>query len=216
MPQPTTTTIITAEALATAASPASISKPSFPDSKPPLPEPSSKAKLSSPPEPTPAPKDAKEPESESFHPDDKPDELADVDIIDMTIFNQIIELDEDDTHEFSNGMASAYFAQAEQTFKDMDIALNGGDLKKLSSLGHFLKGSSAALGLYKVQALCAKIQHYGLKRDEKADEDLTEEESLSRIKTLRLQVKGEYDIAEKWLKKWYDANATAAPDEEDS
>ena len=62
--------------------------------------------------------------------------------------------------------------------------------------------------------MCAKIQHYGLRRDEEKDENLTEEESLSRIKALRLYVKEEYDIAEKWLKKWHDASATAAPDQE--
>lgn len=41
----------------------------------------------------------------------------------MTIFNQILELDEDETHDFSKGMTTAYFAQAEQTFEDMDNAL---------------------------------------------------------------------------------------------
>ncbi|KAG6900041.1 hypothetical protein C0993_003672 [Termitomyces sp. T159_Od127] len=200
----------TAEHTVIAETPASISRPSTPDSKPPL------TKLSPSPETTPPPEDANDTKVEPSSPVDKANGIADADIIDMTIFNQIIELDEDETHEFSMGMATAYFAQAEQTFKDMDIALNEKGLQKLSSLGHFLKGSSAALGLHKVQALCEKIQHYGLKRDEEADENLTGEESLSRIKTLRLQVKQEYDIAEKWLKKWYDTNATAAPDEEAS
>ncbi|KAG5353204.1 hypothetical protein C0989_009385 [Termitomyces sp. Mn162] len=207
---------MTAEPPATAAFSASISKPSHSESKTPLPETSpTRVKPSPPPEPTPAPKDAKE-KSEPTLPANHTNELVDADIIDMVTFNQIIELDEDETHEFSNGMITAYFAQAEQTFKNMDIALNEEDLKKLSSLGHFLKGSSAALGLYKVQALCAKIQHNGQRRDEEKDENLTEEESLSRIKALRLHVKEEYDIAEKWLKKWYDTNTTAAPDEEDS
>ncbi|GME85961.1 unnamed protein product [[Candida] boidinii] len=36
-------------------------------------------------------------------------------------------------------------------------------LKKLSSLGHYLKGSAAALGLHKVQAECERIQNYGNK-----------------------------------------------------
>ncbi|KAG6891643.1 hypothetical protein C0992_012692 [Termitomyces sp. T32_za158] len=195
---------------ATTEASASISKPSPPDSKPPLIE------LSPSPEPAPPPEDANGTKPEPSLPVDKADETADADIIDMTIFNQIIELDEDETHEFSMGMTTAYFAQAEQTFKDMDVALTENGLKKLSSLGHFLKGSSAALGLHKVQASCEKIQHYGLKRDEEANEDLTVEESLSRIKTLRRQVKEEYDVAEKWLKKWYDTNATAMPDEETS
>ncbi|OUM54801.1 hypothetical protein BVG19_g4232 [[Candida] boidinii] len=36
-------------------------------------------------------------------------------------------------------------------------------LKKLSSLGHYLKGSAAALGLHKVQEECERIQNYGNK-----------------------------------------------------
>lgn len=44
-------------------------------------------------------------------------------IIDMETFRQILELDEDETHDFSSGMAWAYFAQARSTFDDMDGAL---------------------------------------------------------------------------------------------
>lgn len=40
----------------------------------------------------------------------------------MDTFQQILDLD-DDTHEFSKGMAWAYFSQAEDTFKEMDGAL---------------------------------------------------------------------------------------------
>ena len=41
----------------------------------------------------------------------------------MDTFGQILELEEDDTYEFSIGMTQAYFSQAETTFKDMDAAL---------------------------------------------------------------------------------------------
>ena len=44
-------------------------------------------------------------------------------VIDFETFNQILDLDEDDTHDFSLGMAEAYFTQASTTFKDMDTAL---------------------------------------------------------------------------------------------
>lgn len=74
---------------------------------------------------------------------------------------------------------------------------------KLSSLGHFLKGSSAALGVFKVQASCEKIQHYGQLRDEEANKDLTDELALSKIGSLLGAVKGEYADAEKALKGWY-------------
>ncbi len=38
------------------------------------------------------------------------------------------------------------------------------DLPKLSDLGHFLKGSSAALGFVKVKDHCQVIQQYGKKQ----------------------------------------------------
>ena len=77
------------------------------------------------------------------------------------------------------------------------------DLAKLSRLGHFLKGSSAALGVQKVQASCEKIQHYGQLRDEEKGEDLTTEEALKKIESLLGTVKSEYGTAESALKAWY-------------
>ncbi|KAF8895278.1 Hpt, histidine phosphotransferase protein [Infundibulicybe gibba] len=129
-------------------------------------------------------------------------EVGVIDIIDMDTFQQILDLDDDD-HEFSRGMAWAYFSQVEQTFTEMDAALKAKDLTELHSLGHFLKGSSAALGVSKVQASCENIQHYGNLRDEEAFKDLTPAEALSLISARLTQVKVEYSVAEKWLKKWY-------------
>jgi len=137
---------------------------------------------------------------------------SDADIIDMETFEQILELDEEDSREFSRGMTTAYYSQAVQTFKEMDEAQAIKDLPKLSSLGHFLKGSSAALGLRKVQASCEKIQHYGKMRDEEAGKDLTKEEAHTEIGLLLIQVKKEYAVAEKWLKDWYLKNAAAESD----
>lgn len=77
------------------------------------------------------------------------------------------------------------------------------DLKKLSELGHFLKGSSAALGVAKVQDTCEKIQHLGLLRDEELDKDLTSAGALDAIKPLLVRVKKEYSTAEKWLKNYF-------------
>lgn len=78
------------------------------------------------------------------------------------------------------------------------------DLPKLSSLGHFLKGSSAALGIVKVQASCEKMQHYGNCRDEEAGETLSEEEALRRIKGLLADCMTDYEVAKGWMKKLYE------------
>lgn len=79
-----------------------------------------------------------------------------------------------------------------------------GDLATLSSLGHFLKGSSATLGLTKVKDSCEKIQHYGQKKDEAGTTDEPDEEKcLARIKETLESVKEEYEEVEKVLKKFY-------------
>jgi osomolarity two-component system phosphorelay intermediate protein YPD1 len=77
------------------------------------------------------------------------------------------------------------------------------NLKTLSELGHFLKGSSATLGLTKVQASCEKIQHYGHKKDESGTKDITEEEGLEKLKDTIEQAKSEFREVEKVLKTFY-------------
>jgi osomolarity two-component system phosphorelay intermediate protein YPD1 len=77
------------------------------------------------------------------------------------------------------------------------------DLKTLSELGHFLKGSSATLGLSKVKDSCEKIQHYGEKKDETGTKEITEEEGLKKLKTTIEQAKTEFDDVEKVLRKFY-------------
>lgn len=77
------------------------------------------------------------------------------------------------------------------------------DLEQLSSLGHFLKGSSAALGAARVQQLCENIQYYGQLLDHKSGKKLAEDEALELIGTTLSKVKVEYAAAEKWLKQWY-------------
>lgn len=123
--------------------------------------------------------------------------------IDMETFHQILDLDEDDTHEFSRGMAWEYFSQAAETFKQMEDAFAIKDLAKLSHLGHFLKGSSAALGVTKVQVSCELIQHYGKQWDTETNQELAPEMALAKIGPLLARVKEEYNVAEKWLKEWY-------------
>jgi len=78
------------------------------------------------------------------------------------------------------------------------------DLDKLSSLGHFLKGSSATLGLTKVKDSCEKIQHYGARQDEAGNMMRLDDREILRLikETLRV-VKVEYKEAEKILKKFY-------------
>lgn len=78
------------------------------------------------------------------------------------------------------------------------------NLSELSRLGHFLKGSSAAIGLKKVKATCEKIQNYGNCKDETGSSDVSEADALKHITPLLPQVKAEYNEAEEYLKTFYD------------
>jgi len=122
----------------------------------------------------------------------------------MEIFQQILELDDDDeTHEFSFGMVEAYFDQAVKTFEEMEKAIAKKDCDTLSSKGHFLKGSSATLGITKVREACESIQNYGSLWDDKTGKALTADVALPKIEAVLEEAKISYGEAELWLKNWY-------------
>lgn len=78
------------------------------------------------------------------------------------------------------------------------------DLAQLSALGHFLKGSSATLGLTKVKDSCEKIQHFGAHKDETGTRDEPDDEKcLRNCKQTIAQAKEEFRDAEKALRKFY-------------
>ncbi|KAK2625818.1 hypothetical protein QTJ16_005130 [Diplocarpon rosae] len=150
------------------------------------------------------------PETSPQEPEDRSEEgsvgLPDLgESIDALTFEQILEMDDDeDDRDFSRSIVFGFFEQAEQTFEKMETALKEKDLAQLSSLGHFLKGSSATLGLTKVKDSCEKIQHYGQKKDEEGTTDEPDEQKcLERIKKTLVTVKEEYEEIEKVLKKFY-------------
>ena len=78
------------------------------------------------------------------------------------------------------------------------------ELETLSSLGHFLKGSSATLGLTKVKDSCEKIQHYGAHKDDAGQPSkMADAALLEKIKGTVATVKVEYKEAERVLKQFY-------------
>lgn len=136
-------------------------------------------------------------------------------IIDMDIFTQLLEMDDEDDREFSKSIVWNYFDQAETTFKEMDSALSTQDLTELSTLGHFLKGSSAAVGVIKVRDSCEHMQHYGKCHGEDGVSDLSKDEALEKLtKTLR-DVKVQYREAAKALKAFYDEEDEEPAEEEE-
>ncbi|KAL1958161.1 hypothetical protein VTO42DRAFT_5016 [Malbranchea cinnamomea] len=126
------------------------------------------------------------------------------DTVDLSTFEQILEMDDDDSREFSRSIVYGYFEQAESTFSKMEEAISVPDLGELSQLGHFLKGSSATLGLTKVKDGCEKIQHFGAKKDESGTVDEPDEaKSLANIKKTLAEVKDAYNEVVVLLKRFY-------------
>ncbi|KAF5608885.1 multistep phosphorelay regulator 1 [Fusarium subglutinans] len=137
--------------------------------------------------------------------EEKSDDVDFGDNIDMTTFEQILEMDEPGDCEFSSSIVFGFFDQAEETFDQIQEALEEEDLDKLSSLGHFLKGSSATLGLIKIRDGCEKIQRYGKheKLDGSPEDD--SEVCLTHIKDAFKAVKTDYAEVEKLLRQYYDS-----------
>ncbi|KAI1117518.1 hpt domain-containing protein [Nemania sp. NC0429] len=128
------------------------------------------------------------------------------DAIDILTFGQILEMDDsEEDREFSKSIVYGFFEQAEETFERMDSALKSRDLEELYRLGHFLKGSSATVGLTKVKDSCEKIQRYGKKENVDGTPEPDEDLCLSRIKSTLTTVKSEYAEAEKTLKNFFDS-----------
>lgn len=82
------------------------------------------------------------------------------------------------------------------------------NLQELSSLGHFLKGSSATLGLIKIKDACEAIQNLGLGMDEAGKTRLNNDaKSLQRIKAELTQVRDEYEKVKKFFEEFYGEEA---------
>jgi len=126
--------------------------------------------------------------------------------IDPETFEQILEMDDDEEErEFSKSIVYDFFSQAEQTFQKMDQNLEKRDLAQLSSLGHFLKGSSATLGMTKVKDSCEKIQHFGANKSADGSKDVPDDdECLENLKKIIKQAKGEFAEVEKRLRQYYE------------
>ncbi|KAK9767490.1 Phosphorelay intermediate protein [Basidiobolus ranarum] len=124
-----------------------------------------------------------------------------VSLVDYSTFGQILGMDDNEEREFSRSIVYNYFRQARATFRKMESSLRRKDIQALSQLSHYLKGSSAALGLQKVEILCEEIQFYGSKI--KNIDDSSFDKSLESIHLLLEQLKDEHAKVECYLKNFY-------------
>ncbi|KAJ5927325.1 hypothetical protein N7516_009098 [Penicillium verrucosum] len=135
-----------------------------------------------------------------------PPKLSDYkEILDESTFEQILEMDDDEEdRDFSKSIVYGFFDQAENTYKKIQKEIDDKNLDELSALGHFLKGSSATLGLIKVKDGCEKIQNFGAHKDETGLIDQPDTEfCLKAIKKTLDEVKVEYRKVEKLLRRYY-------------
>jgi len=124
-------------------------------------------------------------------------------LIDHSTFDQLLEMDDDDRREFSWGIVAKYIEQIETTFIEMETALRDRDLASLSSRGHFLKGSSAALGLRYMRTSCELIQNYGAMLDETGTRSIDPETALERIATQLEECRRHAQRAEQYFRTFY-------------
>jgi len=123
--------------------------------------------------------------------------------LDATTFEQLLEMDDDEEREFSKGIVWNYFDQVKGSFAPIEEGIQKRDFHALSSLGHFLKGSSAAVGLIKLKASCEKIQNYGNKLDETGNTPIPGDDALAKIAEVLVVTKKDFRDAEIWLKRFY-------------
>lgn len=76
-------------------------------------------------------------------------------------------------------------------------------MDELSQLGHFLKGSSATLGLTHIKESCEKIQHLGHRKDEKGEKEESEDYCIKAISIELKSLREEYKRCERALRKFY-------------
>lgn len=96
--------------------------------------------------------------------DEKSKALQESGLVEWTIFSELVAMDEDEEG-FSKSLFQTFVDQFKDTFIELDENVKAKDLDKLSSLGHYLKGSAAALGLTTIAEQCERIQNYGHKNN---------------------------------------------------
>ncbi|PWI65218.1 hypothetical protein PCL_07268 [Purpureocillium lilacinum] len=133
-------------------------------------------------------------------------ELGLGDGVDMSTFKGILELDDPGDCEFSSSIISIFLAQARDTFESMNVALEAKELENLSQLAHFLRGSSATLGLVKIYDGCERIQ-LCVRAEKERSAELHSKICLNNIIQAVEMVKEQYQMVETVLRTYYESRS---------
>lgn len=89
------------------------------------------------------------------------------------------------------------------------------DLKALSHQGHYLKGSSATLGLIKIRDNCEKIQRYGSKENVDGTPEPDGDLCLNRITDTLKVLRSDFSDVRRAMKKLYNQDIEDDEEEEE-
>lgn len=145
--------------------------------------------------------------------------LQDSGLVDWPVFSELVAMDEDEEG-FSKGLFQTFVDQFKDTYKELDENVELKDLDKLSSLGHYLKGSAAALGLVTIAEQCERMQNYGHKincDDYSLDSDLSESDGdaywVSLVEDAMAKAKTAFEESKEALIEYFgDFDAEASED----
>ncbi|KAG9511509.1 hypothetical protein KCU99_g6141, partial [Aureobasidium melanogenum] len=123
--------------------------------------------------------------------------------INVKIFREILELDDEDEQYFTRSLVCDYFTLAQRTFAEMDACLESQDVKQLWTKAQFLKGPSATLGIYKVESTCARIEQMTAVADTFQAEGDAKTTLCNSSRILLDQAKQYFAEAEDALRRFY-------------
>ncbi|KAI4747415.1 hypothetical protein E4T50_02327 [Aureobasidium sp. EXF-12298] len=126
--------------------------------------------------------------------------------INVKIFREILELDDEDEQYFTRSLVCDYFTLAQRTFAEMDACLESQDIKQLWTKAQFLKGPSATLGIYKVESTCARIEQMTAVADTFQAEGDAKTTLCNSSRILLDQAKQYFAEAEDALRHFYGMN----------
>ncbi|KAF7296459.1 Histidine-phosphotransfer domain HPT-domain-containing protein [Mycena chlorophos] len=138
--------------------------------------------------------------------------------INAEAFEQILELDDDETCTFSKNMIALYFQQAPAAFGAMRTALSDEDFVTVADRAHFIAGSSASLGIIHVASTCARIEEETkayLNQETTAADTKLLTETVKLVDGMVDETRDAYLAAKKWLRGWYAERGAPFPDEEE-
>lgn len=87
------------------------------------------------------------------------------DYVNQSTFNQLLEMDDDNSRDFSQSIYTDFKADADFTFSSLDGSLSAGNLDALYKESRYLKSNAFALGLDKLGGSAYFIQHTAKNED---------------------------------------------------